>query len=157
TRREWMRHVLPMTTAAYCTDGDWAASNNLRHLMQGADERQCSPPGTQKDIDILFVGNARGHSPERAQFVSHMRDRYGDRFVHIHRYFGKRLAHYVQRSRIVIAPPTPVTDRYFSNRIYIMLGLGAFLLHQQSALAASQYRDGEEIVFYNGLDDLHDK
>ena len=62
----------------------------------------------------------------------------------------------VSRTRVVVAPDHPVTDRYFSNRLFLMLGFGAFLLHPRSKAAEFMYRNDGEVIFYGSRIDLHE-
>ncbi len=59
-----------------------------------------------------------------------LRDRYGQRFTHVERgVYGRQLADLVAMSKVVVCPDSPVTDRYWSNRVYVLGGYGAYLLH----------------------------
>lgn len=154
-RREWMRQVLPWVDVGFCTDGDWVKTNpKLVWLPQGADERVVGgSPAEVQDIDLLFVGTENG-GEGRSSFVAEMRATYGKRFVHFPRgVYGRALADLVSRSKIVLCPDHPATDNYWSNRVYVMLGFGAFLLHPYCERLADQYRLGE--MFYRGREDLH--
>jgi len=48
----------------------------------------------------------------------------------------------------------PVTDNYWSNRVYIIGGYGGFLMHPASKGLAEQFVPNEELVFYNDVDHL---
>jgi len=148
-RKEWMAHAIPLVDVGFCTDGDWVEIYNsnwrgtedakLVTLRQGADERvvgrgrerkcdSCGSPVT--DYDVLMVGIAKGGGERRESFVRELRERYGDRFKHVERgVYGRELADLVARSKVVVCPDSPVTDRYWSNRVYVMAGFGACLLH----------------------------
>ncbi len=133
-RKRWMAEVTPLVDLGFCTDGDWVArdtSGKLRVLRQGADERVVGfGKERPRDIDILFVGGVKGCGVERASFVDDLRVRYGEGFHHVERgIYGRDLANLVARSKVVVCPDSPVTWRYWSNRLYILGGFGACLLH----------------------------
>jgi spore maturation protein CgeB len=87
-----------------------------------------------------------------------MKASYGNRFRHVPNSLHQReLAEEISKCRIVVAPDSPVTDRYWSNRVYLMLGFGAFLLHPYCTDLAKEYVEGKELVFYRDRSDLHDK
>lgn len=171
-RMDWGSKVLKRCVAGFCTDGDYVRLHNelkdtdclLYDLKQGADERIVghqlpTKPHTssKKDIDILFVGT-RGHGTLREEFVDMMARQYKDRFVHVPKnVYRQDLKYLVGRSRIVVAPDFPVSDHYWSNRVYLMLGFGAFLLHPYCEDLSAQYVHGNEIIYYHDRDDLHDK
>lgn len=141
-RRWWMQQVMPLVDVGFCTDGDWVAKHpeKLVWLPQGADERTLRMPTPgDKSIPILLVGT-RASSRGRSEFVAWAKETWGDQLKHVERgVYGDALAELVSQARVVVAPDSPVTDRYWSNRIYNMLGLGAFLIHPQSDGVARQY------------------
>jgi hypothetical protein len=183
TRRNWMRDVVPNCKVGFCTDGDWVESFNVEHyervagplglrrtechdalvhLMQGADERvagfgerntSCPP--------IIFTGMIH-HGARRAEHVSHLQAKWGDRFAVIGnrgplgRRHGRELADLFASTSIVVAPDGPVTDSYWSNRLWLSLSLGAFLLHPYCAKIADYYRIGEEVICYRSREELDD-
>lgn len=164
-RMAWARQMTSACNLGFMTDGDWVASEGrgrLHWLPQGADERvtgvgeaskcdRCGGPWC--GVDILFVGGGKGYG--RESFVSKMRERYGDSFLHVdHGSHGRDLANLVANAKIVVAPDTPVTHRYWSNRVYNMLGFGACLLHPYCEFLEQQYHKGG-IVFYRSRDELH--
>lgn len=168
-RLQWMEQVMPHVERGYCTDGDWAKRHpgKLRMLRQGADGRivgraawtECCPLCEQphKGFDLLFTGTPKG-GVRRQQFVVEMQKRWGSSFKHVasglHR---ERLASVISGTRIVVAPPSPVTDLYWSNRVYNALGFGAFLLHPRCKGIEEEYSDLRDIVCYDSMQDLHGK
>ena len=161
SRKMWMDAVVHNVHLGVCTDGDWVArdrTSRLIHLMQGADSRIAKPP-TQpgEDIPLLFCGSVNHHPHQRQAFVKEMQDRYGDAFHWCRRRYGARLVNTIHRSSIVLAPDSPITDNYASNRAVITCSLGGFLLHPKCRIVESMYEDGQEAVFYKDREDLHDK
>lgn len=155
-RAMWMRTMTPLVDVGFCTDGDWVRqddSGKLVRLTQGADERVVGRgTSARARVPVLFVGGTRGCGTGREQFVTRMKRKYTTMFRHIEqRVHGPELANAVATARLVVAPDHPVTDHYWSNRVYLMCGFGACLLHPYSATLADHYQDGEEILYYHSL------
>jgi hypothetical protein len=163
--------VLPHCLLGFHTDGDWVKSpgfytnsntykSRLRWLMQGADERTLGlgEPIYNDVAPILFTGMVH-HGQKRANQISYLKDRYGDNFQIIGgggapgRMHGRELANLFASTKIVIAPCGPVTDSYWSNRVYLTLGLGGFLLHPYSFGLVQQY-GGLELTYYFSQEEL---
>lgn len=165
TRVRWMQRTLPLVDMVLLSDGDYAEklaldcpADKVQILRQGADQRVMGRGCAGKSGQILFTGIGRGGGKDRVSFVEEMAKVYGTDFRHIEKgLHGRQLANAVASHAVVVAPDSPVTDRYWSNRIYLMLGYGAFLLHPYAQGVMQEYRDGEELVLYRGRDDLHAK
>lgn len=167
TRKRWMADVVPLVDLGFCTDGDWVErwnkkiketndameglsdySEKLVTLRQGADERVvgfgCE---RERTIDVLMVGIGKGGGTERESFVQDLRDRYGQRFVHVERgVYGRQLADLVATAKVMVCPDSPVTDRYWSNRVYVLGGFGACLLHPVvSGLGQGGYKNRKDL------------
>jgi hypothetical protein len=181
-RKDWMEGVLPHVELGFCTDGDWVNTVNSRDatpddeaqqdklvwLPQGADERiaglgcylasgcpTCNR--TWGGCDILFTGIRKG-GEQRASFVDEMGSRYGRRFRHIQAgIYGRVLADLIASAKVVVAPDGPVTDCYWSNRVYNTLGFGGFLLHPYCEGLLQHYEPGKDFVFYRSRGELHER
>lgn len=161
-RRLWFKKTLPVIDVGFASDGDFVdndRSGKMEILRQGADERYAGPGTAGREVvPILFTGIARRAGNVRMEFVQAMEKAYGSMFRHVPAgTHGKPLADLIASSHVAVAPTSPVTDRYWSNRVYLSLGFGAFMLHPYCAGLEGDYRDGEEIVYYRGIEDLHDK
>lgn len=172
-RKTWMRDILPLVDLGFCTDGDWVDRVNLSTendlppyqdklvwLPQGFDERlsAASPDGLIGGPEILFTGVGARGGVDRESFIEEMTRTYGSRFLHVPRgLHGKELARLVASAKVVVAPDSPVTDRYWSNRVYLTLGLGGVLLHPWSKGLDEQYNEGDKtnLFFYNTRKSLH--
>ncbi len=159
-RKRWMERILPHVKLGFCTDGDAVVNDTtgkLFWLMQGADERVVglgTPTPLTPSPDILFVGETRYCGQGRESFVREMFERYGVRFFHVRQgVHGRSLANLIISSKIVVAPDAPVSDRYWSNRIYITLGFGGFLFHPYCSELEKQY--GNLVEYYKTRDQLH--
>lgn len=163
SRVNWAIMAAQAADLGFCTDGDWVAKDEtrkLRWLTQGADERVVGRPSLEENTrghrpDILFCGLEKRCGAQRESFVSEMRHRWGARFSHVacglHGIFLKEM---VAHSRVVVCPDFPVTDRYWSNRVYLMAGFGACVIHP-TCLGLSSHFNLAEVPQYDDRDALH--
>lgn len=161
-RRERVRRATDVSDFGFLTDGDWVAADRtgkLHWLPQGADERIVSraDPSSAGSTDLLFTGLSRGGGAGREAFVAEMAVRYGAGFRHVPGgVYRERLRASVADSRIVVCPDTPVSDRYWSNRVWNACGFGGFVLHPRATELEACYADGREVVYYGDREELHD-
>lgn len=164
TRIKWCQDVLPYIKLGFHTDGDWVAedkSGKLRWLTQGMDERVAGRGTKLADEHplILFTGMVN-HGQDRASHVAQLKEYYGVMFGVLgdggpkYRKHGRDLADIFASTRIVIAPDGPQTQRYWSNRVYLTLGLGGFLLHPYCDRLGYHYDLGEELITYQNREEL---
>lgn len=164
-RIRWMNTATEVADLVLATDGDWVAGDKtgkLYWLPQGADQRivgfgkpRVCPccNGVWPSPPILFTGIGQGGGKERVEFVAEMHDRYGPKFNHVSKgVYREELRDLIYSSKVVVCPPSPVSDRYWSNRVWNAAGFGGLVLHPHSDQLARMY-DGE-IVFYRGLPGL---
>lgn len=161
-RITWINSILPHIELGFCTDGDWVAKDTTSKLVwlpQGADGRVIGL-GTWEDgytPPILFAGIRHGGGG-RTSFVDEISRVYADKFLHISRgVYGRKLADLITGTQIIVAPDSPITDRYWSNRVYVTLGFGGFLLHPRCEGLTSHYEHDREIIYYIGREDLHSR
>ncbi len=147
-RMDWVRRVLPLVDVGFVTDGDLldhqykmgsgigvSQQNKLVWLPQGADERVVGrgTPDPAQAVDVLCVAGTRFHGERRQSFVRELAAfcvEKGFTFRHVEEgVYRERLRDLVASAKIVVAPDSPVSDRYWSNRVWNMLGFGAMLLH----------------------------
>lgn len=155
-RLAWMNQIVPRVDLGFCTDGDWVdrhnpeCKNKLVWLPQGADERVVGAhPNKSKSVSLLFTGIGRAGGSGRQQFLKWMQDEYPEKFHHQERgIYRGALQDLIGRTKVVIAPDSPVTDKYWSNRVYNAAGFGACVLHPFCDRLSSQYTHPDEIVFY---------
>lgn len=158
SRMRWIRQVTNISDLGFCTDGDWVAqdtSGKLHWLLQGADERVVGRKSCSRTmVPILFTGACRNGSA-RARFVYEMKARYGDKFCHVSQgVYGEKLGELIASACMVVAPYGPVTDRYWSNRVYLTAGFGGFIIHPFSVGLCRHY-SGDEVCYYGDTDSLH--
>jgi hypothetical protein len=168
SRMQWMENIIPLVDLGFMSDGDWVArdrTGRLVHLFQGADERyiglgennhRCAMcRGPWEGTDLLLTGIRLG-GEKRMSFVADIEQHYGERFTHVLKgTHGRDLADLIACHKIILAPDHPVTDRYWSNRVFLSLGFGAFMLHPYCEMLADMYEDRKEIVFYHNREQLH--
>lgn len=163
-RMEWMQRTIPEVRVGFCTDGDWVnkdRSGKLVRLLQGADQRIAGTglQQTSRRLKLLFTGTRKG-GLGRESFVSEMATNYCGGFTHLgdkNKIHGRALADVIRSADIVVAPDAPITDHYWSNRVYLMLGFGAFLMHPFASTLVRHYTDEKEIVYYRDREELHSK
>lgn len=160
-RRAWMAAVTPHVEFGFCTDGDWVArdtTGKLRWLPQGADGRVAGRAEGRAagPSRVLFAGTAKGGGRGREAFVAECRERLGDRFLHVPSgVYRERLRDLIRDTGgVVVCPDSPVTDRYWSNRVWNATGFGAVVFHPRSAGLEAMYDDGSEVVMYDGREAL---
>lgn len=160
TRMEWITKATEISEIGFCTDGDWVNRDNtgkLVWLMQGFNQYLPRVKNINTSSSkILFTGGGRDYG--RDAFVTEMRQRYGDRFIHIPKgAYRQNLVSLIEDSAIVVAPPTPVTNRYWSNRVYVIMGMGGFLLHPTTQGLEQDFdADVGDLNFYGSMQDLHE-
>ncbi|HYE70432.1 MAG TPA: glycosyltransferase [Aquabacterium sp.] len=161
TRRAWMAEACRVSNLGFCTDGDWVAADKTGKLVwlpQGFDERlQPAVVPESQDVEILLPASVIKCGAAREKFVGRLKDRWGESVCHVEGgVHGLRLASLVARSRVVVCPDAPGTDSYWSNRVYLLAGLGAALLHPSSRGVRDQYAAGEQVMFYRSPTELDD-
>lgn len=162
-RMAWMGSVLPLIKVGFITDGDWQARfpNKLVWLPQGADERvvgRAAPLPDSEPGRILFTGAVANCGTGRAAFVSDLTNRYGGKFAWVPQgLHGRALASLIASHDVFVCPPTPVTHRYWSNRVYLGAGFGACMLHAHADNLTPHFFHDKEIIYYTDRDNLYSK
>ena len=169
-RMNWVKDMLQYVRLGFHTDGDWVAKDKtgkLRWLMQGADERVAGfgvpiyKEGQLAYPDILFTGMIN-HGQTRANHIERLRNRYKEQFSVLgdcgprYRKHGRELANIFATTKVVVAPDGPSSDRYWSNRVWLTLSLGGFLLHPLCR-GLERYYNPDEIETYESRNDLEYK
>lgn len=162
TRRDWMASVMPMADLGFCTDGDWVDRHPIKlvWLMQGADERvmgRYEKVGHGAPRSILFTGSHQRCGNGRESFVNEMKQTYRHQFTHtVSGAYRTALMELIGRTKVVVAPDHPVTDQYWSNRVYVSLGFGAFMIHPYCEGLKRHYTNGIDLEMYADREELHD-
>ena len=157
-RMAWADAMTVHCDLGFMTDGDWVEKRpgKLRWLPQAADERVIGQYQTEQTMPILMTCIANGGRGRRS-FVEDMIKIHGtDVAWFVGGKHGEELKKLIGKSRIVIAPDSPVTDRYWSNRVYLTLGFGGFLLHPYCARLYQHYDDRADLVYYRSRAELYE-
>jgi len=97
-------------------------------------------------FDILFVGHP--YFTLRKQMIHFLKNRYGDKFKHVEQGLrGIELNKAVRSAKIVIADSYP-SPRYWSNRVYEMIGRGGFVIHSYVDGLSEEFAPGRDIITF---------
>lgn len=157
-REQWLAKIAPLCGVFCLTDGDWAAGcglDNVRVLRQGISVRceQGKPNGQWPDI--VFPGTPYAG---RVDWVRAMERRWGRDFGFVQQgVYGQDMYDLCETAKVIVAPQFPCTDRYCSNRVYVVLGAGGFLLHPKLKCLNAEFKDGVHYVGYTSQSDLDAK
>jgi hypothetical protein len=126
-----------------------------RLLRQGIHEPEhilLPPPANGYVHDVLFAGRLTVYShPKRSTMVQLLEKEFGMRFVQIREKRGMNLNKWLSRAKIVIGDSYP-SPNYWSNRIYEMLGRGAFLLYPYTPGLEEEFVEGEHFIGFKQYD-----
>lgn len=161
-RKMWVGKLLAAVDYGFLTDGDFVdedVTGKCHWLMQGADERIVGifPPDGYPS-KLLYAGTFN-HGLLRAAMLNDLMERYGRDlriFTSFNVIYRERFAAAVRSAGIVIGPCYPVTDRYWSNRAYLISGFGGFLLHMRSRGLFEHYAPGEHMAYYDDVEEVPD-
>lgn len=158
-RDRWVRAIAPLCTRFFMTDGTFAARSGIptvRVLRQGIGGFG-EPRGTlQKGRWGATVAHVGGVYGERVQWAKRLSDRYGEAYKAFQGIHGRDLYDFCRTTPIIVAPEYPSDDGYWSNRIYLLLGSGAFLVHPRLAGLADEYVDGIHFAGYADSTEMFD-
>lgn len=153
-RERYIKEMLQYADLVFITDETWAIANphpKLRILRQGIGD---PTPGEYEDrnIDVAFVG---GHYGERRNWALALEQRYGERFKIYRNQFNRDLNNLCASIPIFVAPLYPSDDYYWSNRVYLLVGSGAFLIHP--FLKGLEEEWGDKLVYYKTEEEMYEK
>ena len=132
-REEYIEYVSAYSNYVFLTDETFIKRhkfNNLYPLRQGIGNEDTSlgKHREEYDCDVAFMGNPyRG----REGFVRDLQVKYRERFKIIDDAFNRDLYDACASAKIVVAPPYPSDEFYWSSRFYLTLGSGGFLVHPE--------------------------
>lgn len=153
----WVKFINNMSGAATLvalTDGKYverAGRLNMHHVLQGADERVV-PYRKQGNEYLLYIGDQRG---PRKEFVNDLSKHFpliirGQRHNKVYK---EQLGELIAGASLVVAPSTPVYQKYWSNRAYLLSAYGAVVVHAKCDLI-HHYEANEEMLFYSSQEEL---
>jgi hypothetical protein len=146
----------------FFTDGDFVNSqgeDKIKLLRQGLDidlEHDNSVyKSERKVLDFMFIGTVgHGGYTDREKYLSQLSHDYKWKPHTQYSIFKDKLAAVCQGSKIMLAMP-PVTDHYWSNRVYLLGGRSGFVLHPYASDLENQF--GESLAFYKDYEELKSK
>ena len=175
-RKMWMRLTIPRVDLGFCTDGDFVIENRpetrstryvvsekdgmkLHILRQGFDSRWfdkgvVNAKNTPRN-DVFLPAIRRGGGVRREEFIDRVNTDYSGRITHrLSGAHGQELANLIANHKVVIAPDYPISDNYWSNRVYLILGNGGLLLHPYSKGLSMSFTSGLHILYYHDYESL---
>lgn len=161
-RKEWAR----MADCFFSTDGGHQGEfeaigiKNI-YLNQGIQDRFAfiGKKVEKMESKVLFVGNITPWCPSRQKFIDFMDMTYKRGFMWPRRSVrGTELNDMVASAKITVGHNVP-SPRYWSNRIYEMIGRGGFFISPRAEGLEEEFVDGEHAIFYepNNYRDLKEK
>ena len=156
---------LKLFDAVFSTDGDTDEWYQLRGIKRfwlpqavPPEDRVIFDPAHERH-DLVFLGHRNG------QRRCDMLDAVGKRFdlkvcgdYKQPRLWGRAFCSAVQASKIVLGDNyLNHIPRYWSNRVYVVLAAGGFLLTPRVTGLDAQFTDGKHLVMHDGGDDLFRK
>lgn len=163
TRLNWMNTFVPLVDLGFCTDGDFVLNDptgKLIWLPQGADERIVGR-GTRREgvlaKPILFTGIVRNAGEERGRWFRSLEARFPGQITHYSNgVYREELRDVIASHMIVVCPDSPVTDYYWSNRVWNAMGFGAFVIHPWSRGLARFFENGTACpLYYDNREQLY--
>lgn len=158
-RRKLLRTLTRYSDIGFCTDGDLVnddTTDKLVRLTQGADERVCGYGKPRRSAPILFAGSTIWVK-ERQRQIAGLQHRYGSNLRIVSgedSVYGRAYANLLTSAKVTIALDQPISDSYWSNRVYLTLGFGGFLIHPWSKKLAEDYAPATELEYYHTRDGL---
>ena len=153
----FMEAVIPYVDLAFMTNGTYIRMHdykNTRWLMQGCDVKKLGKPRKEYENEIGFTGQVYGN---RDIFTMALDKKYGKKFRTYQNIFGDDFYDLMQSVKIFISPKFPANDYYWSNRIYMTLGAGGFLIHPYCKGLEDEFVAGEHYEDYKTQDELFAK
>lgn len=128
---------------------------NKKLVRQGIPEKFCYKLDRPKKYDIVFLGSSNPTFPYRQQTMEFLQKTYGDRFHWLGRntseYRGDKLNELVAETKIFIGDSMWGAS-YWSNRVYELVGRGAFLITPRVPDLEKEFEYYKEIVPYDYKD-----
>ena len=156
-REMFMQAVIPYVDLAFMTNGTWIKQHdykNTRWLLQGCDVKPLGKKRKEYECDIAFTGSVYGN---RDIFIEAIKKRYGDKFKMFQNVFGDDFYDLCQSVKIFISPKFPANDYFWSNRIYMTLGAGGFLIHPYCKGLEDEFVAGEHYEDYKTQEEFFTK
>lgn len=153
-REEEIETISQYIDYGFLVDDTWRRRhkfNNLYSLKEGIGTVYKGKEREEFKCDIAFAGNIYG---KREEFITVLKQHYGDKFKVFDNVFGQDLADLCVSSKIIVAPDFPTNEFYWSSRFYLTLGLGGFLIHPDCYGLKPEFIEGTHFAGYKGMNEL---
>ncbi len=142
------------------TDGienDLYTGMNRIWLPHAVDTRHYKPSRGEPSHDVGFIGHP--YSGRRIRFLRGLKTRFDFKLMGEHcECWGKNYGVACSMVKIMVGDNFINTvPGYWSDRVYLSLASGAFLLYPRVPLLETHFTDGEHLVFYDDERDLYKK
>ena len=151
---KYVYEVTPFNAYSFFTDGDYVVGKKGILLRQGFDDWH-NPPALEyppENNKAAFLGTV--HLPyyrERYDFLKRLTN---VSIYPVYDTFKGALTQMCQVYSVMLGAP-PVTDNYWSNRVYLLGGRGACLLHPFSSTLKSEL--GDALEYFTDAEDAQRK
>lgn len=155
-RVQFIRKALARATVVFVTDETYTKASphpKFRVVRQGIGDFELGEP-VELAAKVAFAGTVYG---PRLDFCTKLAIQYGEDFQVFAGVNNRDFNNLCVSVPIFVTPRYPSDDYYWSNRVYLTLGSGGFLIHPRLKGLEAEYEDGKEIVFYDSLEDLFSK
>lgn len=152
SRIDWFHQTYPQVDHFFLTDGTWGQNYpKCTVLRQGIGD---PVPGVKTDrgVEVAFVGEPYR---QRAGWAWNLEQRYGKKFAIYRQVFNRELNNLCASIPIFVAPKYPSDDLYWSNRVYLLVGSGAFLIHPRLKGLVEEW--GDLLEYYDTDQELYEK
>ena len=141
-------------------DDDWRAAGINHHwLLAGVYGPECIPgsPRAEWAADVAFVGNRdyghREHAAYRAAMLDALCERFGDRTAFWPRPgepgpFGLDYNDLLASTKIVVGDSWQGANRYWSNRVFEVVGRGGFCVHPAVPGLVDMLPEGMGVAYF---------
>jgi len=141
-------------------DSSWYKQNGVHraYLPHACDTRTFKPVESKDEYacDVAFVGHA--YTDHRLDLLKELESRYD------FRHYGQRSCVYgpdhatiCNSAKVMVADNCVNVPGYWSDRVYLEVGSGGFLLHPRVEGIEKAFVDGRHLVLYEDPDDLFAK
>lgn len=156
------------TDFVFTPDGDPHSAERFKelginhyYLKPGVFKQECVEGEKREEFmyDIAFIGSTTNYHPEwpyREKLVDWLRQTYGGWFrIYGHPYRSVRnqeLNDVMASTKIIIGDslcPHFTHEGYWSDRVYETTGRGGFIIHPRIKGLETEFKEHEEIAFYN--------
>jgi len=156
----YVNSIKDKVTYGFFTDGDFVhdeGRDNFFELKQGLDLDNIpdfvAPDKYMKDVQFIGQIGPSGYSI-RENYLQALEESYNGSIHLEYNVFKESLTAVCQNVKIMMGM-VPVTDNYWSNRVYLLGGRGAFVLHPYSKSLSEEF--GDLLPMFHTMDDMIDK